>query len=114
MEKLLLTHLMIGPLILILAIVYKSFPELADFLSSKKAKHEGKEIWREANRYSAKAMIFAAIITIVFQTISLLTMQDRISVTASTLFLVATLLSILPLTEIHLRKKFWYKGRKSH
>lgn len=109
MENLLLFHLMIGPVVLGLSFVYKYYPDLLAILGIHRAENKEQAIWREAVRYSANAMIVGSLSTILFQTVSVLTMPPSSSIWSSAIFLGACLLIILPLTEIHLRKKYWYK-----
>ena len=109
MENLLLFHLMIGPVVLGLSFLYKYYPNIQAVFWKQKIDNKEQTIWREAVRYSANAMIIGSFFTIIFQTISVLTMQPSSSIWASSIFLGSCLLGILPLTEIHLRKKYWYK-----
>ena len=111
MEKVVLSHLMIGPLIFLLALVYKSKPNFINFLSSKVFKDtDGKEIWIEANRYSASSMLRASFVTIIFQLVSFLILENQTSLIASTAFLLLSLIIALSLTESHLRKKYLHKN----
>jgi len=111
MENILLFHLMIGPLVLVLSFTYKYYPDIQGLVWKRKSESREQAIWKEAVRYSANGMIIASLFTMIFQSISLLMLSESGSVWASSLFLGACLLTILPLTEIHLRKKYWYKDQ---
>lgn len=109
MENLLLFHLMIGPVVLGLSFAYKYHQDIQAILGFRKTENKEQAIWKEAVKYSSNAMIIASLSTILFQTICVMTMQPSKSIWASSIFLGSCLLLILPLTEFHLRRKYWYK-----
>jgi uncharacterized membrane protein len=106
--KILVLNLMLGPLIFVLAVLFKRFP-------AKKINHiygyhtprsmKSQEAWDCANRYSSNAFVIIAALICLVQVVlwSLLPPNDAIMWITGVL--VAGVIAVIPLTEWHLRKK---------
>lgn len=108
-------HLVLGPLILIIAIIFKAFPpktinRIYGYRTSMSMKSQ--DVWKEANRYSSNLLMLAAIATISFQIISYKIMRPSISIIASCIFLVFISVAAVLTTEKHLRKHFDEDGKR--
>ena len=106
-------HLLIGPLFLLLAIVFKLFPpksinNLYGYRTSYSMR--SKAVWDEANRFSCNLMVGIGVIVILAQVITHFTLEESLSLTIPIVLLVALLIAIIPITERHLRKNFDKEG----
>ena len=104
-----LLQFMIGPLLLLLSIVFKLFPpKKINYLYGYRTKRSMKnqETWDEANRYSPNLMILVSIITTLLQGIFYFTLNPKNAGAIATWVMVVLLLLIFPLTENHLKKMF--------
>jgi len=107
MESLLL-NLMLGPFILVLAFLFKRFPpkkinHLYGYRTPRSMKSQ--EAWDCANQYSSNTFVGIAGLICIVQVVlwSLLPPGDAVLWTTG--FLVVGVIFVIPLTEIHLKKK---------
>ncbi|MBX2967771.1 MAG: SdpI family protein [Cyclobacteriaceae bacterium] len=100
-------NLMLGPLILVLAFLYKRFPpkkinHIYGYRTPRSMKSQ--EAWDCANRYSSNALVVMAVLICFVQAVlwSLLPPNDAILWTTGVL--VVGVIAVIPLTEVHLKK----------
>jgi uncharacterized membrane protein len=103
----LVLNLMLGPLILVLAVLFKRFPpkkinHIYGYRTPRSMKSQ--EAWDCANRYSSNALVVIATLICLVQVglWSLLPPNDAILWTTGVL--VAGVIAVIPLTEVHLKK----------
>ncbi|MBX2944711.1 MAG: SdpI family protein [Cyclobacteriaceae bacterium] len=106
--KLLYIHLMLGPLMVVLSYIFKRFPP-------KKINHiygyrtprsmRSQEAWDCANLYCPHVFLIVSILTCVVQLVTYSLMPAAQSIMWSSGFLVVGLIAVIPLTEVHLKKK---------
>lgn len=106
--KILALNLIMGPLILVLAVLFKRFPpkkinHIYGYRTPRSMKNQ--EAWDCANRYSSNALVVIAALICLVQVVlwSLLPANDAILWTTGVL--VAGVIAVIPLTEVHLNKK---------
>ena len=112
---LLFFHVFMGPLLLAFAFYVRTHlpAEINGTYGYRTATSmQNQEIWDEAQRFSANAMIAAAAITILYQAISCFTMKPLVSILTSSGVLVLVLCAAIPVTEMHLKKHFDQDGRR--
>ncbi|MEQ6121436.1 SdpI family protein [Reichenbachiella sp. MALMAid0571] len=110
-----LPQFMIGPLLLLLSIVFKLFPpKKINYLYGYRTKRSMKnqETWDEANRYSFNLMIPIGIITTLLQGIFYFTLGSKNAVAIASAVMVVLLLITIPMTENHLKKNFDNEGKR--
>lgn len=115
MEENSLVHLVLGPLMLVLSLIFKFFPpkEINDFYGYRtKRSKKSQEAWDVANAYSFNLMIIASLSTIILQLILILTVSKDNSIMISAAGLVMFLVGTIPLTEMHLKKHFDENGNR--
>ena len=106
--KILVLNLMLGPLILVLAVLFKRFP-------AKKINHiygyrtprsmKSQEAWDCANRYSSNAFVIIAALICLVQVVLWSLLPPNDAILWITGVLVVGVIAVIPLTEWHLRKK---------
>lgn len=106
--KILVLNLMLGPLMLVLAVLFKRFP-------AKKINHiygyrtprsmKSQEAWDCANRYSSNAFVIIAALICLVQIVLWSLLPPNDAILWITGVLVAGVIAVIPLTEWHLRKK---------
>jgi uncharacterized membrane protein len=106
--KILVLNLMLGPLMLVLAILFKRFP-------AKKINHiygyrtprsmKSQEAWDCANRYSSNSFVVIAALICLVQVVLWSLLPPNDAILWITGVLVAGVIAVIPLTEWHLRKK---------
>ncbi|MCF0057212.1 hypothetical protein LXL81_15705 [Dyadobacter sp. CY356] len=64
------------------------------------------DTWIEANNFSSDLQVKLALLFIIFQAISYFLIGGLNSVLFSCVFLTATSIAVIPITEYHLKKKF--------
>jgi len=106
MNKLLIIHFLIGPVLLVIAWLTKIFPPkninaFYGYRTSRSMRSE--EAWKEANKYSTEVMIRLALSTILVQVITYLLIEDELAVLLPAGFLVLGLIVLVFLTERHLK-----------
>ncbi|MBN1270533.1 MAG: SdpI family protein [Kiritimatiellae bacterium] len=111
----LLIHLCFGPLLLGGGIYFRThLPEHINGAYGHRTAMsiKSQEAWDEAQKFSANAMIVAAVAVIAFQVFSVCKMSPGRSLFTSWAVFMAALFAICPLTEWHLRRHFDDQGRK--
>ena len=113
MENTLFIQLLIGPLFLVLAIIFKLFPpksinNIYGYRTSYSMRSQA--VWDEANRFSCNLMVGTGVIVIIAQIISHFMLEVGLSLTVPIVLLVVLLIAIIPITERHLRKNFDKEG----
>lgn len=101
-------HLLLGPLMVVLAFLFKTIPP-------KKINHwygyrtprsmRSSEAWHFANRYSSNALVIISGLTCVVQVVTHSVMTFQSAITVSAIFLSVALIAVILLTEIQLKKK---------
>lgn len=110
-----LLQFIIGPLLLLLSIVFKHFPpKKINYLYGYRTKRSMKnqETWDEANRYSPNLMILVSIITTLLQGIFYFTLGPKYAIGIATAVMVVLVLITIPMTENHLKKNFDNEGKR--
>lgn len=108
-------HLFLGPLLLVITLWFRLNPpaEINGTCGYRTAlSMSGPEIWAEAQVVSANLLIAAAVLTILWQFVSLRLMRPPISMLTSIAFMTVALLLTVPITEWHLKKDFDGQGRR--
>ncbi len=106
--KFLYAHLLLGPLMLVFSFIYKQFPpkKINPIYGYRTARSmRSQDAWDCANQYCIKALFILSVMTCTVQAITLSFMPIKQSIQWSMWFMVAGLITIIPLTEIHLKKK---------
>lgn len=110
-----LIHLMFGPLLLTISLLYKAFPPkkinyLYGYRTSRSMKSE--QAWQVANKMSAHLMMWASLLTCAAQAVLYATGMSVVSYMGwSSGIMVVALLATLPPVETHLKKNFDDQGR---
>jgi uncharacterized membrane protein len=109
MENLNFIHLMVGPLFLVIAILFKQYPPkningLYGYRTGSSMKSQ--ERWDAANHYSADLMFRLGLILLLVQAGSVWFLKTETSLLVASFFLVAGLIGLVVMTEVYLRKKF--------
>jgi uncharacterized membrane protein len=111
----LLTHLLLGPVILGVAIFFRVYPpaEINHTYGYRTATSmRSQEVWDEAQRYSANAMVIAGAMVIICQILSAITMKPALSLGTSVALLLLSIIAVLPITEAHLNNTFDGQGQR--
>lgn len=100
-------HLLLGPMMLVLAFWFKRFPPkkinyLYGYRTPKSMRSQ--EAWDFANRYSANAMVVVSGLTCLFQVIAVSLLEFKTSIIWSAVFLSVALVVVIPITEVQLKK----------
>ena len=114
MDKTILTQLLIGPLFLILAIIFRTFPpKTINGVYGYRTPYSMKsqEVWDEANKFSFNLIIGVGIIITLTQLIFHFSLKGHLKLTIPTILLVVLLVAIIPITEVHIRKHFDKEGK---
>lgn len=115
MESNIFIHLILGPVMLVLSLLYKYFPPkninfLYGYRTSRSMKSE--HTWAASNKWSANLMVLASAITCAVQAVLF---AAGVSVGSnmgwSSAVLVALLLGHIPLVEMRLKKQFDEQGQ---
>lgn len=114
MERLSVLHLLTGPLLLLVAILFRAFPprrvnSLYGYRTPRSMRND--DTWKEANRYSANLMVGLSGLLVVFQAILLWTLGARTSLLLSTGLTVGVLVILIVCTEVHLGRLFDEDGK---
>ena len=114
MDNTLIAQLFIGPLFLVLAIIFRAFPpkSINSFYGYRTAySMTSQEVWDEANRYSFNLMLWIGIIVTLTQVVLQFTVEGDLKMLIPTIMLVTLLIAMIPATEVHLRKHFDKEGK---
>ncbi len=114
MQNLLWMHVFVGPLFLVIAVLFKSFPPGSiNFLYGYRTKRSMKTdaTWQAANKLSTSLMLSVGLATCLAQLIFFYTgMSYEIQIGCSSAVLVVLLLATIPAVEIYLKKNFDEQG----
>ncbi len=104
----LVIHLMLGPLMLGLAFIYQRFPpkkinHLYGYRTPRSMRSQ--EAWDCANQFCIKAFFIVSGLTCMAQVVTYLLMASEQAILWSSGVLVVGLIAVIPLTELHLKKK---------
>jgi uncharacterized membrane protein len=105
--------LMIGPLMLIVSLIFIIFPPkkinwLYGYRTSRSMKSQA--VWDEGNRYSARLMLWISVITTAVQLVCTILLSMKVAIGIAAGVLVTLLLASIPVTENHLKKHFDDEG----
>lgn len=108
-----LTQLALGPLILSISLLYRSFkPKNINWaygyrtVRSMKSEHT----WKYANELASGLMVWASVVTMVFQIIFFLTLDFASGVMATCIVMVIAVIAPIPYVEKKLRENFDKEG----
>jgi uncharacterized membrane protein len=101
-------HLLLGPLMILVSYVFMRFPPkkinpVYGYRTQRSMRSQ--QAWDCANQYSAKPMLLVACATCLVQLVTYSLLSERDTVFWSAMFMAAAFVSIIPLTEIHLKNK---------
>jgi uncharacterized membrane protein len=104
----LFTLAILGPLLLILSLLFKYFPPKTinywyGYRTIRSMKSSA--AWNCANQYCANAFIVVACLTCLVQVITYALLDIEKSIFCASIFMVIGIVLCIPLTEIHLKKK---------
>ena len=109
MEPLFWIHLLLGPFVLVLVILFRLFPpKKINYLYGYRTPRSmrSQEAWDEGNRYSGKWLVWAATGTCLVQLTLWLSLGPEDSLLPTVFILLLAVLSVLPATEVRLRRRF--------
>jgi uncharacterized membrane protein len=104
----LILHFSIGTLLLGISYLFKRFhPGKINHFYGYRTPRSMRSLkaWNCANRYSANLFIIVSALTCVFQVIAYSLMAGESSLIATAVFVTVGFIAVIPLTEIHLKKK---------
>jgi len=115
MDENIIGHLVLGPLMLVMSLIFKFFPpkkinNLYGYRTTRSMKSQ--ETWDMGNIYCFNLMVLASVATIFLQSILILTLSKGNSMMISVLVMVSLLVGTIPLTERHLKKHFDDDGKR--
>ena len=102
----LITHLLLGPLIFILALLYAKYPpkKINPYYGHRtKRSMKNEHSWKIANKYSSRLMIYLGLIIMAFQVLFALLFKFDTAVLATIGIMITGLITIVYLTEKHLK-----------
>lgn len=111
----LVIHAFFGPLILGLGILFYAQPPSSmnhTYGYRTTASFQSQDAWDEAQRFSAKVMIAAALATIAYQAISTRIMKPQVALLTSAVITVLAVIAVVPITEAHLKSHLDRHGQK--
>ena len=112
----LLGNILIGPLLLVLAIIFKLFPPknrnwLYGYRTTRSMKSQ--EAWDASNRYAMQLMLWVAIVTSVVQGGMYVLINPKTALLGGTVVMCLLLVAIIPITEKYLKDNFDKNGEIS-
>ena len=108
MNNVLYIHFALGPLMIILAYLYKRFPprKINNWYGYRTQRSmRSQAAWDRANHYSANAFLVVSCLTLVTQLVTGTLLDVGQSMIWSSTILVIGVISVIPLTEAHLKKE---------
>lgn len=105
----LLIHLILGPSLLVVAILFKAFqPKNINVLYGYRTRRSMKSehTWKVANEMSANLMMWGAILTTGFQAVFYYLLPTQAAILASCGFLTLVLVAQIPYVEKHLKENY--------
>lgn len=114
-SMLIITNLAIGPLLLILALIFKAFPPKKinwayGYRTSRSKKSQ--EAWDAANKYSNDLMLWVAIITITAQVVLYFVFAPATALVISCTVMCILLIIIIFVVENYLKENFDAEGKR--
>lgn len=109
MDTLLFSHLLIGPLMLVISLIFCKYPPKqpnAIYGYRTKRSMKSQEAWDEANAYSSQLMLKVSIATIIAQMIGHFLLSGESAILLGVGVLLVGVIAIIPLTETRLKSKF--------
>lgn len=100
-------HLMLGPMMLVLAFLFKRFPpKKINYWYGYRTPRSmrSQEAWDFANQYSSNALVGVCVLTCLVQVILYFLLDHKASLLGSSVFLAVALTLVIPLTEMQLKK----------
>ena len=109
----LLLHLLLGPLMLAVAFLMKKYPPkkvnaIYGYRTPRSMKNQN--TWEVANQYSTALMVKASLATILFQVFCIAGFEFQTAYISAVIFLIVALVSVIPFTEMYLKKLFDKEG----
>ncbi len=109
MDGLVWIHLLLGPFVLVLVVLFRFFPPrkinyLCGYRTPRSMKSQ--EAWDEGNRFSAIWLLWATGVTCFVQFSLCIWLGPEDSLLPTVIVLLLAMLSALPATEMHLRRRF--------
>ena len=114
MENNIWLQLIIGPAILLIAIIFKLFqPKKINYLYGYRTSRSMKsqEAWKAANRMSANAFLISALIVVTVQSVLYFVVETGIQIGITSAVLVILLAGSMPYVENYLKKNFDENGK---
>ncbi len=108
-----LTHLALGPLVLLIAILFKAFPpKKINYIYGYRMPGAmiNQDTWDEANRYSSKWLVYLSLVSTGIQFILIFLLTPGASLIFASVLICIAVLAVVPITERHLSKTFDEKG----
>ena len=110
---LLISNLVIGPLLLILSLLFKAYPPknrnwLYGYRTTRSMKSQ--ETWDASNKYSVDLMIWISVITIICQVVTYLLFEPATALLISCSVMCILLVGIFVIVEKHLKENFDREG----
>jgi uncharacterized membrane protein len=108
MDRHLISHLILGPTILLISLALKLYPpkKINGFYGYRTPRSmKSKEAWQAGNRFGANTFFWTSILTCFVQTVTFSLLDVDLSFRISAGFLVAGVLVGIVLTELHLKRK---------
>lgn len=109
MTSLDLAHLLIGPLMLVISLIFIKYPPKRPnhyYGYRTKRSMKSQEAWEFANQFSNQLLLKLAIITSIVQLITYFLLESSQSIMIAAIVLVIGVIAILPLTENALKERF--------
>ena len=109
-----ISNLVIGPLLLILSLIFKAFPPknrnwLYGYRTVRSMKSE--EAWEASNKYSLDMMVWIAVITIICQVVTYLLFEPATALLISCSVMCILLVGIIVVVEKYLKENFDAEGK---
>jgi len=108
-------HLAFGPLILLVAILFRLLPpkKINYFYGYRTPRSmSNQQIWDYSNKYAARVLIYASSITILIQLLAIFTFSFTTSVILGAVTVCMAAISVLPFTELYISRSFDSEGNK--
>lgn len=108
MDELIWIHLAMGPLMLLLSLLYKKYPpRKINFIYGYRTERSMKNLaaWECANMYSANGLIVVALATMVLQLVFYFLFDSATVLLFAAVFLLTGLIIVMLLTERELKRK---------
>ncbi len=100
-------HIALGPVILFISVLFWKFPPReinAMYGYRTRRSMSSNELWDYANQFCAKWMLVISLVTLLVQVASILVFSSEVAIIVSAVVLLVLILSLIPITEIRLKK----------